>query len=377
MTRLSAPRDEGALRRAAGRRRLLPRAPRALRPTRAGWCFFAITFGVGFAALNTGNNLLYMVLSLMLAFLALSGFLSELALRGVRVERQLPREVFAGASNRITLTLRNTQSRGPAYALVVEDLADHETSALPRRRRARRPRPKNRPITGRCFALRIEPGGFERRTYAWTPHRRGFMQLHGFRVSTRFPFALFVKSLEQEAPAKVLVYPNIGPLRVASADRMNPERGEIARDAGRDGAQVSGLREFVAGDSAQRIHWRSSLRRGALLVGEIEDESDAEVEVLLRTRADARDDTEAAAAVARERFEQRVCSAASEIVSHTDAGRRVALRTDFERFEPGAGAAQRTRLLGFLALVEPASAEPECAEPDRPATASNAVAQSR
>jgi hypothetical protein len=56
------------------------RPPRTLRPTRAGWSFFAITFGVGFDALNTGNNLLYLVLSLMLAFLVLSGALSESAL---------------------------------------------------------------------------------------------------------------------------------------------------------------------------------------------------------------------------------------------------------------------------------------------------------
>ncbi|MBW2401796.1 MAG: DUF58 domain-containing protein, partial [Deltaproteobacteria bacterium] len=46
-----------------------------------------LTFGVGFAALNTGNNLLYLVLSLMLAFLVLSGVMSESALRGIRVRR--------------------------------------------------------------------------------------------------------------------------------------------------------------------------------------------------------------------------------------------------------------------------------------------------
>ena len=53
------------------------RPPRTLRPTRAGWSFFALCFGVGFAALNTGNNLLYLVMALMLAFLVLSGVLSE------------------------------------------------------------------------------------------------------------------------------------------------------------------------------------------------------------------------------------------------------------------------------------------------------------
>ena len=77
------------------------RPPRRLRPTRAGWSFFAITFGVGFAALNTGNNLLYLVLALMLSFLVLSGVLSESALRGIAVRRRLPRELYAGAASRV------------------------------------------------------------------------------------------------------------------------------------------------------------------------------------------------------------------------------------------------------------------------------------
>ena len=84
-----------------------------LRPTRAGWSFFVLTFGVGFAALNTGNNLLYLVLSQMLAFLVLSGILSEAALRGIRVERELPRDIFAGLSpNRVLLHIHNTQPQG-------------------------------------------------------------------------------------------------------------------------------------------------------------------------------------------------------------------------------------------------------------------------
>ena len=73
--RRRAPRARGALVRHLER---WLRPPRTLRPTRAGWIFFALTLGVGFAALNTGNNLTYLVLSLMLAFLVLSGVLSVL-----------------------------------------------------------------------------------------------------------------------------------------------------------------------------------------------------------------------------------------------------------------------------------------------------------
>jgi len=85
-------------------------------PAHSGWLFFAITLGVGFAALNTGNNLMYLVLSLMLGFLLLSGVLSESSLRGIRVRRRLPRELYANFENKIVLEISNTQRRVAAFA---------------------------------------------------------------------------------------------------------------------------------------------------------------------------------------------------------------------------------------------------------------------
>ena len=120
------------------RRRM--KSPRSLRPTRAGWCFFAITLGVGFAALNTGNNLLYLVVSLMLAFLVLSGVLSEAALRGIRIRRRLSPEVFAGRENSVTLLVRNEQKRTPAFAISIEDFGARERS----QRKGRRDAPETR-----------------------------------------------------------------------------------------------------------------------------------------------------------------------------------------------------------------------------------------
>jgi len=313
-----------ALKRAL-RRWLKP--PRVLRPTRAGWCFFAITFGVGFAALNTGNNLLYLVLSLMLAFLVLSGVLSESALRGIQIDRHLPREIFAGSANPVVLEIHNRQHRVAAFAIVVEDsLAGAD---------GRRP-------AGRCFALRVGPAASETRRYAFKPERRGAVRFSGFRVSTRFPFGLFVKSLELEAVQPAWVYPAVRPLvmppRLASTET---EGSGTSRELGA-GAVVSGLREFTRGDPARRIHWKSSLRRGALLVGEIDDEREAEIEVLLRTGPDLRGD-----------FERRVSWAASEAVCHLEAGLRVALRTDDGYLPPDSGLHQRRRVLDFLARVEP------------------------
>ncbi len=305
------------------------RPPRRLRPTRAGWVFFLLTFGVGFAALNTGNNLLYLVLSLMLAFLVLSGVLSESALRGIRVRRCLPRELRAEAPCRIGLEIRNDQRRASSFAVVIEDRRRDATGTT-------------EPL-GRVFALRIAPGAVERLTYVVVPTRRGRLEFAGFRVITRFPFGLFSKSLVLPVSETALVYPPVDPATVPPGFGEARRDGEALEARGGHGCDAAGLRDYEAGDSPRRVHWPASLRRRALVVREFESERGAEAEVRLRTRT----------AEPGEAFERSVRWAASEIVALLEAGRRVALRTDAEHLPADEGPRQRARLLAFLALVEP------------------------
>ena len=66
------------------------RPPRRLRATREGKYFVGITLGVGFAAVNTGNNLLYLLLGMMLSLIIASGILSEVSLRDLSLTRTPP-----------------------------------------------------------------------------------------------------------------------------------------------------------------------------------------------------------------------------------------------------------------------------------------------
>ncbi len=283
---------------------------------------------MGFAALNTGNNLLYLVLSLMLAFLVLSGVMSESALRGIRVRRRLPREIFAGGANPIGLEITNDQRRVPSFAVVVSDRLRGGADA------------------GRVFALRIGPGERETRFYRLSPERRGPVHFSGFHVSTRFPFGLFSKAMRIESEGEALAYPQVEP----TAPRVRLGRasggGETLSGGAGAGAEVSGLREFAPGDSVRRIHWRASVRRGELVTREVASEDSAEARIRLRTRGER----------AGEAFEASVRRAASQVVAHLEAGQRVALETDGERLPADSGATHRARLLSFLALVEPGAA---------------------
>jgi len=310
-------------------------APRTLRPTRAGWVFFAFTLGVGLAALNTGNNLLYMIHALLLSFLVLSGVMSESALRGIRVRRLLPAELVAERAGQIALEIANDQPRIPAFAIVVEDFVASGGD--------------EHAATGRAFALRIGPRERETRSYAFAPKQRGKLGFSGVRVATRFPFGLFSKAMWIDLAQPALVYPALDPVSLRAGRAAEPRHAEQAGGSGGAAPEAASLRPYASGDAYRRIHWRASLRRGELLIREPEQDRQRDVTVRLATRGVEPGDA----------FEREVRRAASEVAAQLAAGQRVALRTDGAAFLPSDGARHRARLLSFLATLEPGRAEPD------------------
>ena len=103
------------------RKRLEP--PRRLKFTREGKFFVGITLGVGFAAINTANNLLYLLLGMLLALIVVSGLMSELSLRDLTVVRRLPLRAQVGRAHLVEIEVFNHKGMVPSYAIEVEDLA--------------------------------------------------------------------------------------------------------------------------------------------------------------------------------------------------------------------------------------------------------------
>ncbi|MGH7445655.1 MAG: DUF58 domain-containing protein, partial [Longimicrobiales bacterium] len=101
------------------RHRLRPR--RRLRLLRPGGLLIGGIFGLGFATLNTGNNLLYLLLGALLGLIVLSGMLSEQALRGLHVRRRVPRTITAGEPAAMRYALRKDDGRLASYAVSVRE----------------------------------------------------------------------------------------------------------------------------------------------------------------------------------------------------------------------------------------------------------------
>jgi uncharacterized protein (DUF58 family) len=232
------------------RRRLRP--PRRLRFTREGRIIVLLAVGVGFAAVNTGNNLLYLLLGWLLSFIIASGILSEMTLKRLAVTRRPPPRVYANDPFLMEVSIENHKAHRASFSIEVEDLIG------------------DTPLDKRCYFLKIPPGKSQRTSYRHTFVRRGLYRLAGYRLATKFPFALFRKSRDVDAPLEVLVYP--GRVAVPRPPPRTTSHGDAtASRLGRRG-EFFGLRERRAGDDRRDVHWRSSARTGRLLVREYEDE---------------------------------------------------------------------------------------------------------
>ncbi|PYU04886.1 MAG: hypothetical protein DMG33_12650 [Acidobacteria bacterium] len=96
------------------------------RLTREGWIYIGGVFAVSLAALNTGNNLLFLILASLIAVILMSGILSSITLSGVELRLELPEHIFAGQAVRALVELENEKIYLPSFSLRVESAADKE-----------------------------------------------------------------------------------------------------------------------------------------------------------------------------------------------------------------------------------------------------------
>lgn len=87
--------------------------------TREGMAYLGMALVIGIAALNTGNNLLFIVLAAMLAAIVVSGLASAAVLRGLELEVLMPRNAFAGRAVAVHVRVSNPRLWFPAFSVKV------------------------------------------------------------------------------------------------------------------------------------------------------------------------------------------------------------------------------------------------------------------
>lgn len=318
------PIDDKRRKRRELRRKLLPRG---LSFTREGKVYVFVTLGVGFAAVNTGNNLLFLVLGMMLGLIIVSGILSETSLRKVTVSRRLSPRVEAGTIFPVELALKNDKSWAASFSVELRDEIDGE------------------PYRRRCFFLRVGPREERSIAYRCELNRRGMARFDGTIVSTRFPFGLFEKSRFIKIVDDVLVLPARVPV-VAPRGAMAPGDEGASRGIRGPGQDYLELREMTDGDDPRLIHWPATARLGRTVVRETERDSRGYVELVLDPAPESGDRR------AIDQSEHRIRIAGTLVRDLVAQGMIVRLVTSGNTGLEASSRLESIRLLEHLALLD-------------------------
>lgn len=229
--------------------------PRKLVVTREGKWIIGIALLLGAAAVNTGNNLLYLVLSLAISVIAISGMLSEWCLRELELLRCYPGELVAGAVTALRIEVYNDKSR-PALHLEVGEVLDGATDVQVRD----------------GYVLHLGPREVGQAFAAIRPLRRGPIATAGLQLTTGYPFGFARKSRLFDEPAAFLALPTVTPTELDAFGAHDRGASELSRRLGQ-GDTFAGLRDARPGDAQRDIYWKASARRQRLIAREWQAEA--------------------------------------------------------------------------------------------------------
>ena len=312
--------------------------------TSGGVIFVVVLVIVAFAAWNTGNNLLFMVFSIMLSTIFVSWAAARAALRDLTVSARFPDHIFAGDPAEVIVTVRNAKRLLPSFSILVEMRGTFDrpvTLKKPRRVRSRK-------ITLGYFIYVPHRAAGEQSIEQVFP-RRGHVVVNGFEISTRFPFGFFRHRRRLGArDVDIVVYPK--PEAVADELNLLPlntgQTPSLRRGAGHD---LLLLRDYQPRDDLRHIDWKATARARQLTVREFAAEDERRITIVLDTRLTDDIDEENF----RIRFESGVTQTASLVQHFIDERAEVSLVLGMERERFGTGQEHLYACFRRLALVQP------------------------
>jgi uncharacterized protein (DUF58 family) len=318
-----------------------------------------MTLAIGFGAINTGNNLLFLLLGMMLSLIIASGVLSEAVIRKLEATRSAPKRMFAETPAAGGFRVRNPKP----YASLSVEVSERNPVAVEGPLAGRELGPNRVPwwkfwaststdgefeaVVASAYRMRIESEDDVELDARYRLPRRGAYQMTGLNLTTRFPFSFFEKVRELDDEEQLIVFP-----RPADADEwmttVSARFGDVSQNERGMGEEYFGLRDYRPGEDKRLIHWKSSARRGETVVRETESQEQRSVEIWLMhwtgVPAQQRHQVES-------RFEHDLERVVGLILRLVSGGYRVGLRTRTRRIPLSQDAAGVDRMLAELATV--------------------------
>ena len=283
------------------------------------------------AAWAFGSRPLYPVATGLVAAVVLAWAWVHLAHRPARLHRATRRrEHLEGDDVHVDLDLEQEKGAVPASVVLTEEIERVGTRTIALERRGSR-------LAG-SYVLRRLP--------------RGRYSFSRAQAELEDPFALHRLDVDVSAAAGLLVYP-----RLVELDGLFSEGGLGVHEGRRlllrrpSGFDLHSVREYEDGDSLRQVHWRTTARRGQLMVKELEDSPRYEVAVLLDAHPGS-----VAGRAPESSFDVQVRAAGSILRVHAVRGRRALLVVSSRELETArvhSFDGDWRRALDVLAAAEP------------------------
>ena len=237
------------------------------------WRFLILLLCLAAAAVNTGNNLLYLILSLMVGMAAVATHLSARSLRRIDPILRLPGEVAAGAPFILGLEAKSADGRLPSGWAEA--------------------RLRGAPIESGPITLPVlQPGGRTVVSATAMATRRGIHESVGVDLVTSFPFGLFRRRRRIDTGARLVITPRRRKIRSIAIETPTAD-GSVRAPRPGEGADLFNIRDYTTQDDARRIDWKASARLERPMLKEFEREQERALEILLDERAHAGDPPDA------------------------------------------------------------------------------------
>jgi uncharacterized protein (DUF58 family) len=240
-------------------------ARRILRGITGGGALFTLAIlAIGLAAVLSTNNLLFLIVSAMLATLMVSGLVSRLCLAGLELDFLVPEHVPAGRYVPGKLFVRNTKWLMPSFSVRVEAIRAPQSPAL---------------RSGVYFPLIAGRATLEGTVDVRFPKRGAYRQ-NSFAFSTAFPFGFLEKTARVTLRRETVVYPCVDP-HPGFDDLLLGITGEIETHYRGLGKDFYRIRPYEALESARHVDWKATAHVGSLQVREFAREQEQTVEMFL------------------------------------------------------------------------------------------------
>jgi uncharacterized protein (DUF58 family) len=312
--------------------------------TRNGWIYISGLILVALAALNTGNNLLFLILACLIAIVLMSGVLSSITLSGISMQLELPEHIFASQPVRAAVQLKNEKLTLPSFSLRVE-AAKAKGSAAPAF------------LETPVYFPYVPKREHSHQNVPLTFPRRGVYRQDAFRIVTGFPFGFLQKSRQIPLRTEALVYPSVEPTQELFQILPGLEGALESLSKGR-GQDLYALRDYIPTDSARHVHWKASARLGSLMVREFAREDDWRVLLVLDPHVPA-GGRASNNAIQTERFERAVTLCAGIAWQFFERRAQLQFRSAGAETELAPIEESIFTILRFLALAKPLPPDPE------------------